>query len=107
MLQEGWGELVGCLCGWSELVMIRGAALGAVALVLPAAASAHAYLVKTVPPAGVTRNAPPPAVALTFDEAVEPRVETVHSDHCWSKVTNGNIDGIPSQTVLSVKLALY
>lgn len=31
MLQEGWGELVGFLFGWSELVMIRAAALGAVA----------------------------------------------------------------------------
>jgi copper transport protein len=48
-------------------------AAGVVALVLPAAASAHAYLVKTVPAASVTLNGPPPAVALTFDEAVEPR----------------------------------
>ena len=31
MLQEGWGDLVGFLFGWSELVMIRAAALGAVA----------------------------------------------------------------------------
>jgi copper transport protein len=45
----------------------------AVALVLPAAASAHAYLTKTVPAASVMLNAPPPEVALTFDEAVEPR----------------------------------
>jgi copper transport protein len=50
-------------------------ALGAVALslLLPAAASAHAYLVKTNPPASVTLNGPPQTVALTFDEAVEPR----------------------------------
>jgi copper transport protein len=48
-------------------------AAGAVALVVPAVASAHAYLVKTVPAASVTLSAPPPAVALTFDEAVEPR----------------------------------
>jgi copper transport protein len=40
---------------------------------LPAAASAHAYLVKTVPAASVTLNSPPPDVALTYDEAVEPR----------------------------------
>jgi basic amino acid/polyamine antiporter, APA family len=31
MLREGWGEPVGFLFGWSELVMIRAAALGAVA----------------------------------------------------------------------------
>jgi len=49
----------------------------AVALVLPAAASAHAYLTKTVPAASVILNAPPPAVALTFDEAVEPRFAVI------------------------------
>jgi copper transport protein len=48
------------------------AALAAV-VALPASASAHAYLVKTVPAASVIVNTPPQAVALTFDEAVEPR----------------------------------
>ena len=48
-------------------------AAAAAALALPAAASAHAYLVKTDPAASVTLNAPPGEVALTFDEAVEPR----------------------------------
>jgi copper transport protein len=42
-------------------------------LVLPSAASAHAYLVKTVPAASVVLDAPPPNVQLTYDEAVEPR----------------------------------
>jgi copper transport protein len=49
------------------------AAALAAALVLPAAASAHAYLVRTTPAASVTLNAPPPTMALTFDEPVEPR----------------------------------
>jgi len=51
------------------------AALAAVtaALAIPAAASAHAYLTKTSPAASVTLNGPPSEVALTFDEAVEPR----------------------------------
>jgi basic amino acid/polyamine antiporter, APA family len=31
MLKDGWGEIMGFLFGWSELVMIRAAALGAVA----------------------------------------------------------------------------
>ena len=44
-----------------------------VALVLPVAASAHAYLTRTVPAASGQLNASPPDVALTFDEAVEPR----------------------------------
>ena len=45
----------------------------AAGLLLPSAASAHAYLVKTVPAASVVLNAPPPNVQLTYDEAVEPR----------------------------------
>jgi copper transport protein len=48
------------------------ASLGAACL-LPSAASAHAYLEKTVPAASVVLNAPPPNVQLTYDEAVEPR----------------------------------
>ena len=59
MTQRGWGVVV--------------ATLVALALILPGAASAHAYLVKTVPTPSANLNAPPPAVALTFDEAVEPR----------------------------------
>ena len=45
----------------------------AAACALPGAASAHAYLVKTVPAASVVLNAPPPNVQLTYDEAVEPK----------------------------------
>jgi copper transport protein len=43
------------------------------ALALPSAAFAHAYLVRTMPTASGTVNVSPPDVALTFDEAVEPR----------------------------------
>jgi copper transport protein len=53
------------------------AALLCAALLVPAAASGHAYLTKTVPAASVTLNAPPKTVALTFDEAVEPRFAIV------------------------------
>lgn len=49
------------------------AVCGLLALLLPAAASAHAYLVRTAPAASVILNSPPPVVALTYDEAVEPR----------------------------------
>ena len=50
-------------------------ALAAVAagFVLPASASAHAYLIKTVPSASGVLDVPPPTVQLTYDEAVEPR----------------------------------
>jgi copper transport protein len=55
------------------------AALTAVsaALVLPAAASAHAYLIKTSPVASGVLDTPPREAALTFDEAVEPRFAIV------------------------------
>jgi copper transport protein len=51
------------------------AALAALELActVPGAASAHAYLVRTSPVASGVLNAPPGQVALTFDEAVEPR----------------------------------
>jgi len=49
-------------------------AAAAVGLMLtPAVASAHAYLVKTVPTPGAVLDTPPPSIQLTFDEAVEPR----------------------------------
>jgi copper transport protein len=48
-------------------------AMVAVGFVFPSLASAHAYLVRTVPAASGVLNAPPPAVQLTYDEAVEPR----------------------------------
>ena len=52
--------------------IVLGLAVVAV-MVLPSVASAHAYLVKTVPAASVVLNVPPPTVQLTYDEAVEPR----------------------------------
>jgi copper transport protein len=42
-------------------------------LVVPAVASAHAYLIKTVPAASVILSRAPTSVQLTYDEAVEPR----------------------------------
>jgi copper transport protein len=48
-----------------------------VALALPAAAWAHAGLVRTVPQANVVLDKPPPAVQLTYTEAVEPRFAAI------------------------------
>jgi copper transport protein len=48
-----------------------------IALALPSAASAHAYLVRTAPVASGILEAPPSDVELTFDEAVEPRFAIV------------------------------
>jgi copper transport protein len=52
-------------------------AVTAGALALPAVASAHAVLLRTVPQASGTVNTPPPEVALTYSEAVEPRFAIV------------------------------
>jgi copper transport protein len=56
---------------WGRVVLLLAAV--AAALVVAGTASAHAYLVKTVPSASGVLNGPPSQVALTFDEAVEPR----------------------------------
>jgi copper transport protein len=53
--------------------ILTALAVTAAALVLPATAAAHAYLVRTVPAASVVLNSPPASVQLTYDEAVEPR----------------------------------
>ena len=47
------------------------------ALAVPTAASAHAYLVSTSPAASVVLNKAPRTVSLTYDEAVEPRFAIV------------------------------
>jgi copper transport protein len=60
------------------------------ALALPASAWAHAALLRTVPVASATVNAPPPQVALTYDEAVEPRFAIVSvTDAAGKQETNG------------------
>jgi copper transport protein len=70
------------------------AALTAVsaALALPAAASAHAYLIKTSPLASGVLDTPPRQSALTFDEAVEPRFAIVSvTDASGKQQTTGPV----------------
>ena len=72
------------------------AALGAACL-LPSAASAHAYLVKTVPAASVVLNAPPPNVQLTYDEAVEPRFAIISVTNAQGRQeTTGSVHRSPA-----------
>ena len=72
------------------------AALAAV-LALPGRASAHAYLVKTVPAASVVLNAPPPNIQLTYDEAVEPRFAIISvTDVDGHQETTGPVHRSPS-----------
>ena len=68
-----------------------------VALLLPAAASAHAYLTKTYPSPSATLDSPPKYVALTFDEAVEPRFAIISvTDKDAHQVTDGSITRSPA-----------
>jgi copper transport protein len=71
----------------------RGAALtvaAAAALALPAAAWAHAALLKTVPEASRTVNSAPPEVRLTYSEPIEPRFAIVSvTDAAGRQVTSG------------------
>ena len=74
--------------------MRRGALLvltAAAALVLPAAAWAHAALLRTEPVASRTVNAPPAQVRLTYSEPVEPRFAIVSvTDADGTQVTDGS-----------------
>jgi copper transport protein len=56
------------------VVLAAGAAF---ALAAPAAAWAHAYLIRTTPAASATLNKAPTSMAMTYDEAVEPRFMVV------------------------------
>ena len=69
----------------------------AVGLVLPAAASAHAYLIKTVPAASGVLDVPPPNVQLTYDEAVEPRFAIISvTNAAGSQETTGPVSRSPA-----------
>jgi copper transport protein len=57
--------------------IVLAVAAVAASLIAPAAASAHAYLIKTVPAASVVLNSPPANIQLTYDEAVEPRLAII------------------------------
>ena len=81
----GRGRILPALAVWALVVL------------LPAAASAHAYLLETVPAASVILNAPPRQVALTFDEAVEPRFAIISvTDVEARSVTAGPVARSPS-----------
>jgi copper transport protein len=77
--------------------IVVGLAAVATALVLPSAASAHAYLVKTVPAASVVLNAPPPNIQLTYDEAVEPKFAIISvTNAAGRQETTGPVNRSPA-----------
>ncbi|MFL5845469.1 MAG: copper resistance CopC/CopD family protein [Solirubrobacteraceae bacterium] len=70
---------------WRRLIL----ALVALALA-PASAGAHAYLVKEQPSASIVLGSSPPAVKLTYSEAVEPRFAIISvTDKDGNRVTSG------------------
>ncbi len=80
----------------------RGRSVAAIAaltvgLMLPAAASAHAYLIKTVPAASGVLDVPPPNVQLTYDEAVEPRFAIISvTNAAGNQETTGPVSRLPA-----------
>jgi copper transport protein len=68
------------------------AAAALIALLAPASASAHAYLTKTAPTPGAILDTPPRTIALTYDEAVEPRFAII-------SVTNARGDQLTTAPV--------
>jgi copper transport protein len=86
------------------LSVLLPAAVGALAV--PAAASAHAYIVETVPAQSAILKVPPRTVALTYDEAVEPRFATISvSDARGHELTAGRVSRSPANPdTLAVQL---
>ncbi len=69
----------------------------AIWLALPSSASAHAYLIKTVPAASGVLDTPPKTVQLTYDEAVEPRFAIISvTDASGKQETTGPVTRSPS-----------
>ena len=86
-------------------------AVAAAGSALPSLASAHAYLVRTVPAASGVLDTAPRDVALTYDEAVEPRFAIISvtnaegrqettAPKCFSPIRN-SVWQDPSQPVKS------
>jgi copper transport protein len=63
----------------------------------PSSASAHAYLIKTVPAAAGVLDVPPPNVQLTYDEAVEPRFAIISvTNAAGRQETTGAVNRSPA-----------
>jgi copper transport protein len=77
------------LCLATAAVVVGGA--------LPGSASAHAYLVRTVPAASVVLSSPPRTVQLTYDEAVEPSFAIISvTDAAGQQETTGPVHRSPA-----------
>jgi copper transport protein len=69
----------------------------ALGIAAPGSASAHAYLIKTVPAAAGVLDVPPPDVQLTYDEAVEPRFAIISvTNAAGRQETTGPVNRSPA-----------
>ncbi len=81
------------LRAWITIVAVAAG----VALAMPGSASAHAYLIKTVPAASGVLDSPPKTVALTYDEAVEPRFAIISvTNVSGTQETTGTVQRSPA-----------
>jgi copper transport protein len=86
-------------CRGRNVTALGGVAIAVllVWLAAPPHASAHAYLVKTVPAASGVLDVPPPNVQLTYDEAVEPRFAIISVTNAAGKQeTTGAVNRSPA-----------
>jgi copper transport protein len=73
------------------------AAAVAIGLIAPSVAAAHAYLIRTVPAASGVLDVAPHSVALTYDEAVEPRFAIISvTDAAGREQTTGPVRRSPA-----------
>jgi copper transport protein len=77
--------------------IVLGLAVIVAGFVAPASASAHAYLVKTVPAASGVLDVAPPNVQLTYDEAVEPKFAIISvTNAAGRQETDGPVQRSPA-----------
>jgi copper transport protein len=92
---------------WIGVAVAAGVIVG---LIAAPAASAHAYLIKTTPTASQVLNAPPQTIALTYDEAVEPRFAIISvTDVSGTQETAGAVrrsPGDPDTLTVAVRPGL-
>jgi copper transport protein len=79
--------------------IVAAVAVAGALLALPSAATAHAYLVRTVPAASVVLETPPANIQLTYDEAVEPRLAIISvTDADGHQETTGPVRRSPANS---------
>jgi copper resistance protein C len=86
-------------------VLMRSFLLAAIATpCVASAALAHAFLMRANPPVGAELHSSPPAVTITFTEAVEPDFSTIDVQGPAGKVETGTPHALQGGRQLAVSL---